>query len=109
MMCACCLEGNKVAETKPERPKMPPPTLWEEEVAQRTEGLLPPGYHIEHCRFGADDRTGVVAALDTRNKRAAEILHKDYAKTASRGFAIYREAANSLVKKAWKNFLKKGY
>lgn len=108
-MCQC--KCAKSEETKPELPPKPKikPILWEEEITKCTEGKLPPGYHIEHCRFGDDDKTGLVAALNTRNERSAEMNYGDFQGASGWGFSAYREVANHLVKKSWKNFLKKGY
>ncbi len=104
-MCKCkCIKSE---ETKPARPAEPPPILWEEEVAKRTEGKLPPGYHIEHHRWGRDDKTGTVVSIDTRGSYAVGVVYKDT--VDSWGFESYRASASLLVRKAWKNFLKQGY
>lgn len=105
-MCECS------CKIKPERPAKPPPissVLWEEEVARRTEGKLPPGYRVEHHRFGTDERTGLVVAIATNGSSVADRTYRDYKDSSSLFFGAYRETANSLVKKAWKNFLKNGY
>ncbi len=94
------------SNNKSERLVEPPTVLWEEAVAKYTEGNLPSGYHVEHYRFGDDDRFGMTTTINTRGACVSRVVYKDMENGYR--YASYRNTASLLVRKSLKNFLKRG-